>query len=403
MEKNITFIIQGPLHLNSIQNLFIYMTYGNVIFSCWDTCDIDSFEKIIKQHRYPKHVSIKFIVNQFPKCIPQEFLNNIPDQSHIGGMYYQTISVYNALKTVKTEWVIKVRSDEYFENWDSFINLMFNNTTKLITTNIFAFKHENFPLHISDHFFGCQTSLLLETYKQLYNYVVINNLNSDETFYEFKWKLFENIAPNSNEEVPFEFYQEMNTSEQLISIHFLYSNYKDKIFHETINAISSNQDNARKLMSTFFEICPVQHTQPFMWSYKDNDKRKYVTQDDVQITKLYCNIYTLCDYFSLNIYYQYFAKCTRVGQYLYNKGWYDKAFVHLEKIPEENRTANIWLLLGNCKYFITKYFENVDLKNEVFLYWDRIDKNLDPFIYENMMKNKIKAITNSRKLRPIQE
>ncbi len=404
MLKNITFIIQGPLHSNSILNLFKYTTYGHVVFSCWDTCDVKTFEEEIKKHRYPKSTSIKIIVNDFPKHVPMEFRQNIPDESHIGGMYYQTITVHNALKTISTEWVIKIRSDEYYENWDMFIDLMVTNPKRLTTTNIFAFKHTCFPLHISDHVFGCKTSLLQKTYGQLYNHVVVNHLKSEISYQHFKEHLFDKIVQSDNlQDTPITFYTDVNTSEQLISIHFLYANYKHEILNDQNYSTPNNLQNARRIMHSFFEICPVQYMQPFMWSYKEGDTRKYVSNDEISLNRLYCNVYTIHDYFTSSTYFQYFAKCTRVGQYLYNRERYDESFVFLNTIPEENRTANIWLLLGNCKYFATKYTKNVDLKKEVFWFWDNIDENTEPVIHSRMMWNKLKAIENQRKLPFIEE
>ena len=55
LERTVSIIIQGPLNARSIKTIDSYLSYGEVIVSCWDTDDLSALEeykdkiKIIKR------------------------------------------------------------------------------------------------------------------------------------------------------------------------------------------------------------------------------------------------------------------------------------------------------------------------------------------------------------------
>lgn len=178
-KENLTFVIQGPLHDNSIENIQTYLNYGNVIFSCWNTCDASKLYKV-QNNTYIGNTSVKIIVNTFPDPINTEDVRQrLIEPSQFGGTYLQTINTYNGLLEVETDWVIKVRSDEIYYAWNHFIKTMQSNPTKLIISNIFAFPHDCWPFHISDHYFGGKTKLVLNTFDVMNTQIIKNKLIFD--------------------------------------------------------------------------------------------------------------------------------------------------------------------------------------------------------------------------------
>lgn len=131
-KRDVTFIIQGSQNLEKLKYQHcIYGIFGNVELSTWDLYDEASIkEKIVKEK----------IVN---------------DQN----VYLQMYTTKKGLERVSTPWVIKVRSDEIYSDWQDFIAMMKDdsdnpdNSNKLICSNVF-FRRKAICLHNSDHIMG---------------------------------------------------------------------------------------------------------------------------------------------------------------------------------------------------------------------------------------------------------
>ncbi len=131
-----TIVIQGPLNRNKnnlLKNINICLEYNcPVVVSCYETCD----ENIIKD------LPIRIIKSQEPEY----------NESY-GNLKKQIVSTLNGLKEVKTEFALKSRSDEFYENLNPFFEAIQEYPNKLITSNIFFIpplqQHELY--HISDH------------------------------------------------------------------------------------------------------------------------------------------------------------------------------------------------------------------------------------------------------------
>lgn len=129
--KDLTFIIQGrmvdrDLLIRNIRNL---CKYGKVVLAVWDiTPELDE-AKILDYIR----------------------LNRINNEQNV---YLQVYTTLNGLNSVDTPFVIKIRSDEYYYNFNPFISKIDENLDKIVTTNIFFRKTATHPYHISDHIIG---------------------------------------------------------------------------------------------------------------------------------------------------------------------------------------------------------------------------------------------------------
>jgi len=139
--NDITMLIQGNLTEDAIK--FYIENYKNVpvIVSTWyETNDW------ICEYNLPKNFTL--IINKQPS-------NNVNSRAHL-----QIQSTLYGLTEIKTEFVIKLRGDEYYSNLEYVVNLI-NEYPKHITTNsVFARKFKDFNWHVSDHLIAGLTSNL---------------------------------------------------------------------------------------------------------------------------------------------------------------------------------------------------------------------------------------------------
>lgn len=80
--------------------------------------------------------------------------SHLPEKSGDQNMNYQFISTLNGLVNVKTNYVIKVRGDEYFSNIGTIGESIKSNPAKIWSAPIFFRHPTHFNYHISDHIIG---------------------------------------------------------------------------------------------------------------------------------------------------------------------------------------------------------------------------------------------------------
>lgn len=165
MNNEVTFIIQGSLNNISLSKLNIYLKYGKVIISHWNDDDFSLLNKIDK--------NVKIISDKIPieieKKLVKWFHLEYPKDGIFNrfNIYLQTITTLNGLILCDTEYVIKIRSDEYRTNFKDFIDKIKNNPDKIITDNCFFRSDRVAKYHASDHCFGGKTNILLKTFKRI--------------------------------------------------------------------------------------------------------------------------------------------------------------------------------------------------------------------------------------------
>lgn len=170
--KNITFVIQGKTHLNSISNVENYLKYGKVVFSCYENDDLELLKTIEELSKI--NLDVKFVKNKFPP--PYENYEQYNRQNS----FLQAYSSLNGLKAVETEFAIKIRSDEYFENFSNFISSMLEFPEKFTTINFIFRKDSAYKFHPSDHLFGSKTEILLKCFEILMEkYIFEQNLPAE--------------------------------------------------------------------------------------------------------------------------------------------------------------------------------------------------------------------------------
>jgi len=157
--KQITFVIQGKAHINSILNVENYLKYGKVVFSCYENDDPKLLEII--EDLCETKPDVRIVKNRFPPPFQNFELYNRQNA------FLQGYSSLNGLKIVDTEYAIKIRSDEYYENFSNFISSMISCPEKYTTINFIFRKDECYKFHPSDHLFGCKTEILLKCFEIL--------------------------------------------------------------------------------------------------------------------------------------------------------------------------------------------------------------------------------------------
>lgn len=163
-EDQVSIIIQGPLHLRSINTIPQYLEYGEVIVSCWDNDNLNLIEK------YKDKITL--VINDFKKA------SKLSVRSGAKNPYiFQNYSTLEGLKAAKNFLSIKFRSDESYpvidpilkkikENRDSKNEKGIYNWFKLVTSNIYFRFDNEIKFHPSDHFIGGQTSRMIKVFEK---------------------------------------------------------------------------------------------------------------------------------------------------------------------------------------------------------------------------------------------
>jgi hypothetical protein len=150
MKDNFTVVIQGPLHPNSVVALRSYTLNFPVILSTWS----DNTEKE------------KQVTNMIGKGDHVTIVSYNLDEDEMydeQSRYKQFLTTYRGVRLVDTEYVIKVRSDEYYTDLLPLIEKFKEDPDKMVTGNLFFRKFSHYMYHPSDHIYIARTSSLKST------------------------------------------------------------------------------------------------------------------------------------------------------------------------------------------------------------------------------------------------
>lgn len=165
--NNFTFVIQGPIHQNSIYGaLNNYKDYtDNIIFSHWDTDQ----NKELLQHLVDYDIPYVDIENKFVAAPPNTFNGQ--------NVYYQITTTLAGLRAATTEYVLKLRSDQYFGNLEPIMQRIQNNPEKYVSANLHFRPDSALKYHPSDKLFGGRTEKIRRTFEKA-NHRVQNHVQS---------------------------------------------------------------------------------------------------------------------------------------------------------------------------------------------------------------------------------
>jgi hypothetical protein len=178
MIKDLTILIQGRCEEEQMQLWISNYSEWNVVVSTWIDYNLNL--------ELPKNW--KIIKSDYPK--------KFVDMQNI---HLQIVSTLNGLKEVETDYVLKVRGDEFFSNLDLVYNRMKEVHPKVLVSSIFFRPLGLYLYHISDHFI-CSTienlKLMFEkTYDLLTNHIKFNNSPESHLGFSFicgkeNWDLY---------------------------------------------------------------------------------------------------------------------------------------------------------------------------------------------------------------------
>jgi len=128
--KNVTILLQGKILQPTIDFYVENYPTANVVISTWIGSELN-FSNL--PHTY------------------NIVLSKLPEDGGHQNMNYQILSTINGLRFVETDYVIKIRGDEYYSNIEYIANEIVMNPKKIHCSPIF-FRHWEFmEYHISDH------------------------------------------------------------------------------------------------------------------------------------------------------------------------------------------------------------------------------------------------------------
>jgi hypothetical protein len=146
-EPDCTILIQGPPQHRSLSRILDYRALGPVVVSCWmdDVPVVGSDVALVAT----------------PKPEKQYYVGSANET-----FSYQVHSILNGLRLVKTPYVVRTRSDEYF-NLVPFIKRYNRRDDKILCGNIFFKPWSTYHFHMGDHLFIARTEILLTAYEAL--------------------------------------------------------------------------------------------------------------------------------------------------------------------------------------------------------------------------------------------
>lgn len=235
--NNFTVLIQGKLEQESYN--FYVENYKDfpVIISTW--------------------IGTKINFNKAPKNFTI-LLNSLPENGGPQNMNFQFVSTLKGLSQVETEYVIKIRGDEYYSNYEYLYMKMVETPDKVITSPMFFRAWNYIQYHISDHLIAGKTENLRNMFKWTkYNFdnKVLWYLN-DENVVTYYWE-----------------------PEIMLTRSYLMNKYPDR--YETVDG--------RILMIESFDIVDLHELKPFLIKaniFKTLWKDKFIPERNYSISTI---------------------------------------------------------------------------------------------------------------------
>jgi hypothetical protein len=164
--NDVSIIIQGPITKTTVFAIAKYSELAEVIVSFAVDQKIPDYLKQktngnIKVVTY----SESYVENKYFNKI--KFICDVRYKRHIAFQFY---AVKLGIDVSGKKFIIKTRSDEFYENMDYFISLVRGkyNSNLFITNDMFFRRFDIYPYHPSDHLFGCNYILMKRSFEILF-------------------------------------------------------------------------------------------------------------------------------------------------------------------------------------------------------------------------------------------
>jgi len=162
--KNVTIILQGIILQNTLDFYIKHYPTANIIISTWVGSDL--------------------VCQNIPSTYNVIF-SKLPKDRGSQNMHCQILSTLNGLRFTETDYVIKVRGDEYYSNLEYIMNEVINNPKKIHCSPIF-FRHWTYhKFSVSDHILAGTTDnlkLMFEKTKFYFENDMIHNILGSEFY-----------------------------------------------------------------------------------------------------------------------------------------------------------------------------------------------------------------------------
>jgi len=159
-----TILLQGKINEETLNLWIKNHSESKVVLSIWEDEDLSSFD-------IPK--KWKVVINHYP------FIRFRPQAN----LDYQIITTLHGLQYVETNWVIKMRCDEYWSNLDKIFDKMKSNPNKIVSGSMFFRKWGMYPFHCGDKILGGTTDNI--------------TLMFESTLHNLELKLWDETIPES--------------------------------------------------------------------------------------------------------------------------------------------------------------------------------------------------------------
>jgi hypothetical protein len=165
MKDKFTLIIQGPLHKNCIKG--INENYFNfvdcIILSFWDTDNLKLLEEIDPS-----------LINNKKLILQKNSFHIDPNAFNQDNIYYQVYTTLKGLKKSNTEYSIKIRCDQWYENLSPILECVLQNDNKFVCSNQHFRPDFLYKYHAGDNIIGMKTQDLLNTFQTCYDRLTKN-------------------------------------------------------------------------------------------------------------------------------------------------------------------------------------------------------------------------------------
>ena len=224
---DVTIILQGRINPACLKRWVDTYFDWNVVVSTWTK--VDGHDNQINISSIPKKWSFLILPQ------PQKTID-------ISSLQFQIQSTTNAFPYVNTEYLIKVRGDEFYSNLHRFVREMKYKKEQIICSDIYYRGYQGNYFHISDHLIGGTTNNVKAMFEKTFEQI------SDG------WKMTSNFVGNSNPET---------------YLGFGFVSYKEKILKEDHEHYLS-RGISEPLFEKWFDNYDLQKLSPYLVSCQGN-------------------------------------------------------------------------------------------------------------------------------------
>lgn len=154
--KNLTIMIQGPLSIESLSHIEQYKEHGEVVVSHWNTRDEQLLDELARHG-----------VRSISASEPTDQQIDAHKGTTVRTFFKAIMTMHMGLTLCETDYVLKVRSDEFYNLGPMIDRFQSHRCTRFVFGNIFYHRS---PFHIGDHVFIGNTFLLRDAVARIYNY-----------------------------------------------------------------------------------------------------------------------------------------------------------------------------------------------------------------------------------------